>query len=46
VQARQLLQDGTYERVHPLDGGPVMNSQEWLLTRWRSEPKQDILLAK
>ena len=46
VQARQLLQDGTYERVHPLDGGPVMNSQEWLLTRWRSEPKQDTLLAK
>ena len=46
VQARQLLQDGTYERVHPLDGSPVMNSQEWLLTRWRSEAKHDTPLAK
>jgi len=46
VQARQLLQDGSYERVHPLDGSPVMNSQEWLLTRWKSDPKKDTLLTK
>jgi len=46
VQARQLLQDGSYERVHPLDGAPVMNSQEWLLTRWKSDPKKDTLLTK
>jgi polyphosphate kinase len=46
VQARQLLRDGSYTRVHPLDGAPVMNSQEWLLTRWKSEPKKDTLLAK
>ena len=46
VQARQLRQDGSYERVRPLDGSPVMNSQEWLLTRWRAEPKKDALLTK
>ncbi|HKT34139.1 MAG TPA: polyphosphate kinase 1 [Nitrospira sp.] len=45
VQARQLLADGSYKRLHPLDGEPVMNSQEWLLTRWRSEPKQDTRLG-
>jgi polyphosphate kinase len=46
VQARRLMQDGTYERVHPLGGTPVMNSQDWLLTRWKSDPKKDHLLAK
>jgi polyphosphate kinase len=46
VQARRLMQDGTYERVHPLGGAPVMNSQDWLLTRWKSDPKKDHLLAK
>ena len=46
VQARRLLQDGSYERVHPLNGSAVMNSQEWLLTRWRSEHKQGTVLAK
>jgi polyphosphate kinase len=46
VQARQLRQDGTYERVYPLAGAPEMNSQEWLLTRWRSDPKKDPLLSK
>jgi polyphosphate kinase len=46
VQARQLLQDGSYTRVHQLDGVAPMNSQEWLLTRWRSDPKKDPLLSK
>ncbi len=46
VQARRLVQDGTYERVHPLGGAPVMNSQDWLLTRWKSDPKKDHLLTK
>ncbi len=46
VQARQLLQDGSYERLHPRDGSPVMNSQEWLLTRWKSDPKKDSLITK
>jgi len=46
VQARELLQDGSYRRVRPTDGAPLMNSQEWLLTRWRSEPKRDALLSK
>jgi len=46
VQARELLQDGSYRRIHPLDGAPPMNSQEWLLTRWRSDPKKDPLLSK
>ena len=44
VQARELLQDGSYRRVQPRDGAPLMNSQEWLLTRWRSESKKDALL--
>ena len=46
VQARELLPDGSYRRVRPADGAPLMNSQEWLLTRWRSEPKRDALLSK
>jgi polyphosphate kinase len=46
VQARELLQDGSYKRLRPLDGAPPINSQEWLLTRWRSDPKKDALLAK
>ena len=46
VQARQLRQDGSYERLHPVDGTPEMNSQEWLLTRWKSDPKKDPLLTK
>jgi polyphosphate kinase len=46
VQARRLLQDGSYERLHPPDGTPVMNSQEWLLTRWKSDPKKDTVLTK
>jgi polyphosphate kinase len=44
VQARQLGQDGSYRRVSRQAGAPMMNSQEWLLTRWRSEPRKDVLL--
>jgi polyphosphate kinase len=36
VVARRLLPDGSYEHLHPLDGIQAVNSQEWLLTRWRS----------
>ncbi|GAB4442473.1 MAG: polyphosphate kinase 1 [Anaerolineae bacterium] len=32
VKARQLLPDGTYERVRPRDGQEPLNSQEWFLT--------------
>lgn len=31
VQSRRLLADGSYERVHPQDGEPKMNSQLWML---------------
>ena len=41
VQARRLLTDGSYERLHPLDGVQAVDSQEWLLTRWKSELKKD-----
>jgi polyphosphate kinase len=41
VQARRLLSDGSYERLHPLDGDQAVDSQEWLLTRWKSESKKD-----
>jgi polyphosphate kinase len=46
VQARQLLPDGSYQRLQPLDGAPVMNSQEWLLTRWKADPRKTSLLPK
>ncbi|MFO0700018.1 MAG: polyphosphate kinase 1 [Nitrospira sp.] len=36
VQARRLLPDGTYERKQPREGEAVLNSQEWLLTHWKS----------
>jgi hypothetical protein len=36
-----LLPDGRYERLHPLDGVQAVNSQEWLLTRWKPELKKD-----
>jgi polyphosphate kinase len=36
VQARRLRSDGTYERLHPLDGELAVNSQEWFLNRWKS----------
>jgi polyphosphate kinase len=35
VQARRLLPDGTYERVHPASGEAVVNSQQWLLEHWK-----------
>jgi polyphosphate kinase len=46
VQARELLQDGSYTRLHPLEGTPAVNSQEWLLTRWKSDPKKDTAFTK
>ncbi len=46
VQARQLLPDGRYERLHPLDGVQGVDSQEWLLTRWKSELKKDTASIK
>ncbi|MDN5940700.1 MAG: polyphosphate kinase 1, partial [Nitrospira sp.] len=36
VQARRLLADGTYERIQPANGEAAVNSQEWLLTHWKS----------
>jgi polyphosphate kinase len=35
VQARRLLPDGTYERVHPAAGEAAFNSQQWLLEQWK-----------
>jgi polyphosphate kinase len=31
VKARRLLSDGSYERVHPREGEPELNSQLWML---------------
>ena len=36
VQARRLLPDGTYKRTQPAEGETVVNSQDWLLTHWKS----------
>ncbi|MGB4067831.1 MAG: polyphosphate kinase 1 [Nitrospira sp.] len=36
VQARRLLPDGTYERIHPATGEAAINSQQWLLEHWKS----------
>jgi polyphosphate kinase len=33
VKARRLLPDGAYERVQPVAGQPVVNSQQWFLNR-------------
>jgi polyphosphate kinase len=35
VQARRLQPDGTYERLHPTDGEAAIDSQNWLLNRWK-----------
>jgi polyphosphate kinase len=36
VQARRLLADGTYERIHAAAGEVAVNSQQWLLDHWKS----------
>lgn len=36
VQARRLLADGTYERIHAAAGEAAVNSQQWLLDHWKS----------
>ncbi|MDH4301274.1 MAG: polyphosphate kinase 1 [Nitrospira sp.] len=36
VQARRLLADGTYERIHAATGEAAVNSQQWLLDHWKS----------
>ncbi len=38
VQARRLLSDGTYEHKKPANGEAIVNSQDWLLTHWKSRP--------
>ncbi|MDH5739922.1 MAG: polyphosphate kinase 1, partial [Nitrospira sp.] len=38
VQARRLLADGTYERIHAATGEAAVNSQQWLLDHWKSRP--------
>jgi polyphosphate kinase len=40
VKARRMLPDGSYERVHPKDGEPTVDSQMWLIENrgvWHSE---------
>jgi polyphosphate kinase len=40
VQARRLLPDGAYERVHPQDGEKPLDSQLWMIEHrgiWNSE---------
>jgi polyphosphate kinase len=39
-QSRRLLPDGGYERVHPQDGEPELNSQVWMVEHrglWNEE---------
>jgi polyphosphate kinase len=36
VQARRLLADGTYERIHAVADEVAVNSQQWLLDHWKS----------
>lgn len=38
VQARRLRADGSSERLHPSPGEVPLNSQDWLLTHWKSRP--------
>jgi polyphosphate kinase len=35
VQSRRMRPDGTYERRTPRERETVINSQEWLMARWR-----------
>lgn len=35
VQARRLLPDGTYERIHPATGEAALHSQQWLMDHWK-----------
>jgi polyphosphate kinase len=40
VQSRGLLPDGSYERLHPQDGEPELNSQMWMIENrgiWHNE---------
>jgi len=40
MQARRLLPDGSYERVHPQEGEPELNSQLWMVEHrglWNEE---------
>ncbi|UCC63825.1 MAG: polyphosphate kinase 1 [Anaerolineae bacterium] len=40
MRARRLLPDGTYERIHPQDGEPELNSQSWMIEHrglWNEE---------
>jgi polyphosphate kinase len=40
MQARRLLPDGSYERIHPQEGEPELNSQLWMIEHrglWNEE---------
>jgi polyphosphate kinase len=40
MRARRLLPGGTYERIHPQEGEPELNSQEWMIEHrglWNEE---------
>ncbi|MEE8392064.1 MAG: polyphosphate kinase 1 [Anaerolineae bacterium] len=40
MQARRLLPDGSYERIHPQEGEPELNSQLWMIEhrgQWNEE---------
>jgi polyphosphate kinase len=44
VQARRLLPDGVYERVHPKDGETPLDSQLWMIEHrgiWNSEDRAE-----
>jgi len=40
MQARRMLRDGTYERIHPQEGEPELDSQLWMIEHrglWNEE---------
>jgi len=36
VKSRELLEDGSYKRIHPADGETLVDSQAWLMERART----------
>jgi polyphosphate kinase len=41
AQARRLLSAGTYERLRPASGAPVLNTQAWLLQHWQNRGERN-----
>jgi len=42
LKARQMLSDGTYERIKPESKQPPLNSQEWFINRHQQLAKEQV----